>query len=118
MKHPESSLGEPGPMQGVNTGVVLLDLKGMRDSAIISKFLEPDELAAACEDQDWWNMVTWSAPHLRYNLDCGFNYQVSQDFNNEIMDEVNGFNALLRLKSFNFSSIDSLTIIIHAKLLS
>ena len=97
MKYPESSLGEPGPMQGVNTGVVLLDLKGMRDSAIISKFLEPDEIAAACEkldfrsyfgDQDWWNMVTWSAPYLRYNLDCGFNYQVSQDFNNEIMDEV------------------------------
>ena len=97
MKYPETSLGEPGPMQGVNTGLVLLDLKGMRDSAIISKFLEPDEIAAACEkldfrsyfgDQDWWNMVTWSAPHLRYNLDCGFNYQVSQDFNNEIMDEV------------------------------
>ena len=114
-------------MQGVNTGVVLLDLKGMRNGAIISKFLEPDEIAAACEkldfrsyfgDQDWWNMVTWSAPHLRYNLDCGFNYQVSQDFNNEIMDEVNGFNVLLRLKSFNFSSMDSLTIIIHAKLLS
>ena len=74
-----------------------MDLKRMRRSKEFAAFLEPAVIEAACKkldfrsyfgDQDWWNMVVWSAPHLRYNLDCGFNYQVCQDFNNEIMDEV------------------------------
>ena len=98
VKNPDSPLGEPGPLQGVNTGVVMLDLKKMRLSKELAAFLQPDRIDAACEkldfrsyfgDQDWWNMVVWSSPHLRYDLDCGFNYQVrSQDFNNELMDEV------------------------------
>ena len=74
-----------------------MDLKRMRSNKEFTAFLEPAEIEAACKkldfrsyfgDQDWWNMVVWSAPHMRYNLDCGFNYQVSQDFNNDIMDEV------------------------------
>ena len=97
VKNPDSPLGEPGPLQGANTGVLLMDLKRMRRSKEFTAFLEPSKIEAACEklhfrsyfgDQDWWNMVVWSAPQFRYNLDCGFNYQVNQEFNNEIMDEV------------------------------
>ena len=74
-----------------------MDLKRMRRSKEFAAFLEPAQIEASCKkldfrsyfgDQDWWNMVVWSAPHMRYNLDCGFNFQVSQDFNNDIMDEV------------------------------
>ena len=106
-----------------------MDLKRMRRSKEFAAFLEPAEIEAACKkldfrsyfgDQDWWNMVVWSAPHLRYNLDCGFNYQVCQDFNNEIMDEVKNtsfqrkFNSLFQHGIFKYyHSCESPVIIKH-----
>ena len=84
-------------MQGVNTGVLLLDLAGLRASPEVARLLEPGPLQQECErlhfssyfgDQDWWNLLVWTHPSLRHTLDCGFNFQTSQEWNNTLLDTV------------------------------
>ena len=84
-------------MQGVNTGVLLLDLAGLRASPEVARLLEPGPLQRECErlhfssyfgDQDWWNLLVWTHPSLRHTLDCGFNFQTNQEWNNTLVDTV------------------------------
>ena len=90
-------------MQGVNTGVLLLDLAGLRASPEVARLLEPGPLQQECErlhfssyfgDQDWWNLLVWTHPSLRHTLDCGFNFQTSQEWNNTLVDTVYELNAV------------------------
>ena len=84
-------------IQGVNTGVLLLDLAGLRASPEVARLLQPGPLQRECErlhfssyfgDQDWWNLLLWTHPGLRHPLDCGFNFQTSQEWNNTLVDTV------------------------------
>ena len=84
-------------MQGVNTGVLLLDLAGLRASPEVARLLEPGPLQQECErlrfssyfgDQDWWNLLVWTHPGLLHPLDCGFNFQTSQEWNSTLVDTV------------------------------
>ena len=84
-------------MQGVNTGVLLLDLAGLRASPEVARLLEPGPLRRECERlhfsswlgaQDWWNLLLWTHPGLRHPLDCGFNFQTSQEWNSTLVDTV------------------------------
>jgi len=88
--HPETQLGLPGELQGVNTGVVLLHLKRMRQSEKFNRYLEPEVIDQLCEkfsftgfigDQDWWNLVVWDSPDLLHPLPCSFNFQTTEQFN-------------------------------------
>ena len=47
--HPGTELGEPGKLQGVNTGVVLLHLERMRGSPAMAHYLDPGVMAALCD---------------------------------------------------------------------
>ena len=47
--HPGTELGEPGKLQGVNTGVVLLHLERMRTSPAMAHYLHPGVMAALCD---------------------------------------------------------------------
>ena len=47
-EQPDSELGEPGRLQGVNTGVVLLHLARMRESEMFNTFLQTEEIDRVC----------------------------------------------------------------------
>ena len=38
--------------------------------------------------QDWWNIVVWDNPDLVHFLDCGFNFQTMEEFNQPPYDQV------------------------------
>ena len=38
--------------------------------------------------QDWWNLVIWDNPDLVHFLDCGFNFQTMEEFNQPPFDQV------------------------------
>ena len=48
-KNPGTEIGSPGPLQGVNTGVVLLNLERMRKSKKFNSYLEPKEIDQLCQ---------------------------------------------------------------------
>ena len=48
-RHPDTVIGEPGELQGVNTGVVLLDLGRMRRSEEFNRFLEDGVMDSLCD---------------------------------------------------------------------
>jgi len=94
-ENPKTLLGEPGALQGVNTGVVLLHLERMRNSKEVDMFLNATNLDTLCDkfhfkgfigDQDWWNIVVWERPDLYYNLDCSLNFQLKKEFNTPPFD--------------------------------
>ena len=96
--HPETRLGLPGELQGVNTGVVLLHLERMRRSEKFNRYLEPEAIDELCEefsfkgfigDQDWWNLVVWDSPEMLFPLHCSFNFQTTEQFNTGPWKEVN-----------------------------
>jgi len=96
-QHPDTQIGEPGPLQGVNTGVVLLHLERMRRSAQLATYTEDGAMTRLCHkysfkgfigDQDWWNIVVWDRPDLAHFLDCGFNYQFMEEFNQPPFDKL------------------------------
>ena len=47
-QHPDTQIGEPGPLQGVNTGVVLLHLERMRRSAQLAAYTEDGAMTRLC----------------------------------------------------------------------
>ena len=54
--HPGTELGEPGELQGVNSGVALLHLARMRTSPALAHYLHPgtmDQLCAKFQFQGW-----------------------------------------------------------------
>ena len=88
-KHPNSSLGLPGKMQGFNTGVVLYRLDKMRESALYNQYVTPEGVDQLMEkymfkmtvgDQDWMTNLGFSHPDIFYHLPCQFNRQTSIDY--------------------------------------
>ena len=99
-KNPDSHIGGPGRFQGLNTGVLLLDLEKMRASSLYQNTTHPDTIThmrdkynfvGTVGDQDWLTLVTityhtfilfWSEnsiqisfeyPELIYILPCEYN---------------------------------------------
>lgn len=88
-RHPASTLGDPGPTQGFNTGVVLYNLARMRESEEYNRLLSGEEVkrvmrkygyTVSLGDQDWFTNIGYEAPHLFYRLPCQFNAQVSVQY--------------------------------------
>uniref|UniRef100_A0A3Q0S210 Xyloside xylosyltransferase 1 n=1 Tax=Amphilophus citrinellus TaxID=61819 RepID=A0A3Q0S210_AMPCI len=86
-ENPETKVGEPPPdgLPGFNSGVMLLDLRAMRASALYNKLLEPSNVAKLADqyrfrghlgDQDFFSMIGMEHPELFYSLACGWNRQL------------------------------------------
>ena len=84
--HYGSPLGLPGPQQGLNTGVVLFNLKRMRESRLYPEYLHPDRVDELIRkygynmtvgDQDWFTNLAWDHPEKFYILPCHFNAQTN-----------------------------------------
>jgi len=89
--NPETSIGKPGDLsQGVNTGVALYSLAGMRASEEYQRqacaeaqvsLAEEFMLHGTVGDQDWLTLLAWAQPQLVYTLPCQFNVQTDQVYN-------------------------------------
>jgi len=113
--HPGSKLGQPGPLQGINTGVVLFWLERMRWSLLFNDELNFGAMknlstefgmTFTLGDQDWWAMLSWKKPELFYNLPCRFNKQMSLQYLREPWEEI--FDSY-----HNCSSTKAQTMIFH-----
>jgi len=80
--HPDSPVGQPGRFQGLNTGVLLLDLERMRNSseynffttqAGVKELAEKWKLGGTVGDQDWLTLLSFEKPELINILPCEFN---------------------------------------------
>ena len=89
--NPATGIGRPGKQQGLNVGVLLLELKRIRESYTYEYFLSDDGISYLTDkyglvnstlgEQDWLNLVTFEDPGLVHVLPCWFNYQLSQEYN-------------------------------------
>ena len=88
-KNPTSKHGHAGHLQGFNTGVVLYNLKAMRQSYLYNSFLNPRMVSILADkflykftlaEQDWFTNLGYLHPHLFYILPCTFNRQTSIQF--------------------------------------
>eukprot|EP00090_Calanus_glacialis_P000937 TRINITY_DN10676_c0_g1_i1.p1 TRINITY_DN10676_c0_g1~~TRINITY_DN10676_c0_g1_i1.p1 ORF type:complete len:414 (+),score=84.46 TRINITY_DN10676_c0_g1_i1:41-1282(+) len=88
-KHPNTSVGLPGKMQGFNTGVVLYRLDKMRESVLYNQYVTSEGVDHLMQkymytmflaEQDWMTNLGFSHPHLFYHLPCQFNRQTSIDY--------------------------------------
>jgi len=86
---PETTLGDPGWSQGLNTGVVLYNLERMRQSSTWESLLQPEKVFdlmrtygyhVTLGDQDWFTNVGFENRDLYYRLPCQFNSQVSVQY--------------------------------------
>ncbi|XP_029286229.1 xyloside xylosyltransferase 1 [Cottoperca gobio] len=86
-ENPQTRVGDPPPdgLPGFNSGVMLLDLGAMRDSALYNQLLEPSNVAKLADqyrfrghlgDQDFFTMIGMEHPKLFYSLACGWNRQL------------------------------------------
>ncbi|XP_054459045.1 xyloside xylosyltransferase 1 [Anoplopoma fimbria] len=86
-ENPKTRVGDPPPegLPGFNSGVMLLDLGAMRDSALYNQLLEPSNVAKLADqyrfrghlgDQDFFTMIGMEHPDLFYSLACGWNRQL------------------------------------------
>ncbi|TDH08649.1 hypothetical protein EPR50_G00099730 [Perca flavescens] len=86
-ENPQTRVGDPPPdgRPGFNSGVMLLDLGAMRDSALYNQLLEPSNVAKLADqyrfrghlgDQDFFTMIGMEHPELFYSLACGWNRQL------------------------------------------
>ncbi|TNN84073.1 Xyloside xylosyltransferase 1 [Liparis tanakae] len=86
-ENPQTRVGDPPPdgLPGFNSGVMLLDLGAMRDSALYNQLLEPSNVAKLADqyrfrghlgDQDFFTMIGMEHPELFYSLACGWNRQL------------------------------------------
>jgi len=87
-KNPDTKVGSPGKMQGFNTGVVLYDLEGLRESQQFTSFLNPEYYKHLVDtygfyggvgDQDLLTMLGWEHPGMFYGLPCQLNVQTFRD---------------------------------------
>ncbi|KAM8875357.1 xyloside xylosyltransferase 1 [Spinachia spinachia] len=86
-ENPQTRVGGPPPegLPGFNSGVMLLDLGAMRDSALYNQLLEPSNVAKLADqyrfrghlgDQDFFTMIGMEHPELFHPLACGWNRQL------------------------------------------
>ncbi|XP_050430473.1 xyloside xylosyltransferase 1 [Adelges cooleyi] len=78
---------ERGNMQGLNSGVVLLNLERMRNnnSVLYDRLISPQWISTVVQkylfkghlgDQDWYTLVSFEYPEMIYQLECGWNRQL------------------------------------------
>ncbi|CAG0914276.1 unnamed protein product [Notodromas monacha] len=85
-KHPDSKFGSTSPkqMQGVNSGVILVDVEKMRESEEYRWVMEPANVSRLLDtyevrnrthlgDQDLLALMSFEHPELIHFLDCGWN---------------------------------------------
>lgn len=86
-ENPQTRVGDPPPdgLPGFNSGVMLLNLGAMRDSALYNQLLKPSNVAKLADqyrfrghlgDQDFFTMIGMEHPELFYSLACGWNRQL------------------------------------------
>ncbi|KAK5869822.1 hypothetical protein PBY51_024510 [Eleginops maclovinus] len=86
-ENPQTRVGDPPPegLPGFNSGVMLLDLGAMRESALYNQLLKPSNVAKLADqyrfrghlgDQDFFTMIGMEHPELFYPLACGWNRQL------------------------------------------
>lgn len=86
-ENPQTKVGDPPPdgLPGFNSGVMLLDLDAMRNSALYNRLLQPNHVAQLADqyrfrghlgDQDFFTMIGMEHPELFYPLACGWNRQL------------------------------------------
>ncbi|XP_078003616.1 xyloside xylosyltransferase 1 isoform X2 [Phascolarctos cinereus] len=86
-ENPQTRVGDPPPdgLPGFNSGVMLLNLDAMRQSALYQQLLEPAALQQLTEkyrfqghlgDQDFFTVVGMEHPELFHVLDCTWNRQL------------------------------------------
>ncbi|XP_077204014.1 xyloside xylosyltransferase 1 [Paroedura picta] len=86
-EHPGTKVGEPPPdgLPGFNSGVLLLNLDAMRQSALYNRLLEPEAAWHLAEkyhfkghlgDQDFFTLAGMEHPELFHVLDCTWNRQL------------------------------------------
>jgi len=86
-QNPRTRIGEPPPygLPGFNSGVLLLDLKRMRQSSVYNSLLKASEIARLSDelnfkghlgDQDFFTLVGMRYEHLFYVLPCQWNRQL------------------------------------------
>ncbi|KAK5930749.1 hypothetical protein CgunFtcFv8_026962 [Champsocephalus gunnari] len=86
-ENPRTRVGDPHPegLPGFNSGVMLLDLGAMRESALYNQLLKPSNVAKLADqyrfrghlgDQDFFTMIGMEHPELFYPLACGWNRQL------------------------------------------
>ncbi|KAL3047341.1 hypothetical protein OYC64_021539 [Pagothenia borchgrevinki] len=86
-ENPRTRVGDPPPegLPGFNSGVMLLDLGAMRESALYNQLLKPSNVAKLADqyrfrghlgDQDFFTMIGMEHPELFYPLACGWNRQL------------------------------------------
>ncbi|XP_023345198.1 xyloside xylosyltransferase 1 isoform X2 [Eurytemora carolleeae] len=86
-ENPGSSVGQPGKWQGFNTGVVIYNLKNIRESQLFNQLINPEFYKMATTkyfygglgDQDLFTLMGWEYSELFYNLPCQYNYQTYRD---------------------------------------
>ena len=87
--HPSTHLGQPGPCQGLNTGVVLYDLDKMRQSITYNSYLTTPMVDALFKtynmsitvgDQDFFTLLSFHSNNLISILPCQFNTQTSMQY--------------------------------------
>ena len=87
--HPDSKFGLAGKTQGFNTGVVLYNLKAMRQSTLYNSYLLPSMVNKVVKqfmykftlaEQDWFTNLGYIHPHMFFILPCKFNRQTSIQF--------------------------------------
>jgi len=89
--NPGTNIGKPGDLtQGVNTGVALYSLAGMRASEEYQRQATAEAQASLAKefmlegtvgDQDWLTLLAWKQPQLVHLLPCQFNVQTDQVYN-------------------------------------
>lgn len=86
-ENPQSRVGDPPPegLPGFNSGVMLLNLEAMRQSALYRRLLEPAALQRLTDkyhfqghlgDQDFFTVAGMEHPELFHVLDCTWNRQL------------------------------------------
>ena len=80
-------------LQGLNVGVLLLDLKKQRTNSKWRNLLTEESIAKISKDfigtalkttlgaQDWLNLVFFHDPSMIHVLPCRFNLQLSEEYN-------------------------------------
>jgi len=85
----ETGLGSPPPngWPGFNSGVLLMNLKRIRDSSLFNRLLSAQSIDSICRkyffsghlgDQDFYTVVSFDYQHLFHVIPCNWNRQLCQ----------------------------------------
>ena len=86
-QNPDTEIGEPGNLQGLNTGVVLYNLQRMRDnekynhyvdnaSGLLDKLTKKFFYRSHLGDQCFFSLLSFEHPEWFHILPCSYNFQL------------------------------------------